>query len=142
MKQTPRSKGVFERSVASVRLSYTCVDSLAPVPGGLPAEAKGATAVGGGDSDTVGHAPPPEHGVGDERATCALALELGEPPAEAKGATTAGGGDPALGRAPPPGNHEGEEPTGVGAPVPVEPPTEAKGVGAMVRVMGRCLPLP
>jgi hypothetical protein len=38
------------------------------VLGGLPDEAKGATAVGGGNPHTVGYAPPPEQNAEGEQA--------------------------------------------------------------------------
>jgi hypothetical protein len=51
--------------------------------------------VGGGTSDTAGHAPPPEQNVEGEQASGAdfPTLVLAGQPNEAKGATAAGGGN-------------------------------------------------
>jgi hypothetical protein len=107
----------------------------APVLGGLPDEAKGATAAGGGTPDTAGHAPPPEQSAEGEQAAAAefQAPVLGGLPDEAKGATAAGGGTPdTAGHAPPEQSAEGEQAAAAEFPALVLGglPDEAKGATA------------
>jgi hypothetical protein len=65
---------------------------------GLPDEAEGATAAGGGNPDTAEHAPLPEQHVEGEQAAGAEfpAPALAGLPGEAKGATAAGGDNPTV----------------------------------------------
>ena len=74
------------------------------VLGEPPTEAKGAEAVGGGDS-AVGRAPPPLEPTNNkegELPTSAGALVPDEPPTQVKGVEATAGGDPSAGWAPPP----------------------------------------